>query len=195
MTKRCQPQALPGIGADDIVALWDSLRTDDPRLQQRWDTEYWPNALAIAPYLSIDDRAQLFAPLWGKEPALTACYRRLAYRLEQLEGAASVLAPLSLLTDENQQPSYGILTPANLEETDDKVQLKLDNGVITMPVAELRLLVAELLIPLQSPRPIAALRRPIIWTCLPIGQTTRACSRPRASRCYNAIATNRPCKR
>lgn len=151
LTKRCQPQAVPGIGADDIVTLWDSLRTDDPQLQQRWDSEYWPNALAIAPYLSIDDRAQLFAPLWGKEAALTACYRRLAYRLEQLEGAASVLAPLSLLTDENQQPSYGILTPANLEETDDKVQLKLDNGVITMPVAELRLLVAELLIPLQSP--------------------------------------------
>ncbi|VTR50579.1 Putative bacterial virulence factor [Serratia fonticola] len=142
---------MPGIGADDIVTLWDSLRTDDPRLQQCWDSEYWPNALAIAPYLSIDDRADLFAPLWGEEPALTACYRRLAYRLEQLGGAASVLAPLSLLTDENQQPSYGILTPAMLEETGDKVQLKLNNGVMTMPLAELRLLAAELLIPLQRP--------------------------------------------
>ncbi|WP_411754585.1 virulence factor SrfC family protein [Serratia sp. (in: enterobacteria)] len=151
LTKRCQSQGVPGIDADDIVILWDSLRTDDPQLQQRWDCAYWPNALSIAPYLSIDDRAQLFAPLWGKEPALTACYRRLAYRLEQLEGAASVLAPLSLLTDENQHPSYGILTPANLAETDGKVQLKLDNGVMTIPVAELGLLAAELLIPLQSP--------------------------------------------
>ncbi|CAM4246685.1 virulence factor SrfC family protein [Serratia silvae] len=150
LTKRCQPQAVPGLGAEDIVTLWDSLRTDAPQLQQRWDSEYWPNALAIAPYLSIDDRADLFAPLWGKEPALTACYRRLAYRRDQLGGAASVLAPLSLLTNENQQPSDGILTPANLEESDDKVQLKLDNGVMTMPVAELRLLAAELLIPLQS---------------------------------------------
>ncbi|MFV8982030.1 virulence factor SrfC family protein [Serratia fonticola] len=150
LTKRCQPQAVPGIGADDIVTLWDSLRSDDPQLQHRWESEYWPNALAIAPYLSVDDRAQLFAPLWGKEPALTACYRRLAYRLDQLEGASSVRAPLSLLTDENQQPSYGILMPASLEETDDKVQFKLDNGVMTMPLADLRLLTAELLIPLQS---------------------------------------------
>lgn len=148
---RCQPQPVPGLSVDDIVTLWDSLRTDAPQLQQRWDSEYWPNALAIAPYLSIDDRAQLFAPLWGQEPTLTACYRRLAYRLDQLGGAASVLAPLSLLTDENQHPSYGILTSANLEETDDKVQLKLDNGIMTMPVAELCLLAAELLIPLQSP--------------------------------------------
>jgi hypothetical protein len=150
LMKRCQPQAVPGIDADDIVTLWESLRTEDPQLQQRWDSEYWPNALAIAPYLSIDDRAQLFAPLWGQEPALTACYRRLAYRQEQLEGAASVQAPLSLLTDENQHPSDDILTPANLEETDDKVQVRFDNGVMTIPVVELSLLTAELLIPLQS---------------------------------------------
>jgi hypothetical protein len=151
LTKRCQPQAVPGIDADDIVTLWESLRTENSQLQQRWDSEYWPNALAIAPYLSIDDRAQLFAPLWGQAPALTACYRRLAYRLEQLEGAASVQAPLSLLTDENQHPSDNILTPANLEETDDKVQVRFDNGVMTIPVVELSLLAAEVLIPLQSP--------------------------------------------
>lgn len=150
LIKRCQHQVVPGISADDIVTIWDTLRNDDPQLQQLWDSKYWPTVLAIAPYLAIDDRAQLFAPLWGTEPVLSECYRRLAYRLEQLGNASSVLAPLSLLTDENQHPSYGILTPANLEETDDKVQIRLDIGVMHLPVAELSLLAAEVLIPLQS---------------------------------------------
>lgn len=150
LSKRCQHQVVPGISADDLVTIWDALRHDDPQVQQFWDSKYWPSALAIAPYLAIDDRAQLFAPLWGAEPALTECYRRLAYRLDQLANAPSVLAPLSLLTDENQHPSYGILTPANLDESDDKVQIRLDFDVMTLPVGELNLLTAELLIPLPS---------------------------------------------
>ena len=153
LTKRCQQQVLPGISADDVVTIWDSLRSDDPQLQQRWDSEYWPRALAIAPYLAIDDRAQLFALLWGAEPALTECYCRLAYRLDQLGGEPSLQAPLSLLTDENQHPSYGILTPASLAQSEDKVQLRLNHGMVTMPVAELSLLTAELLIPLQNAPP------------------------------------------
>lgn len=154
LTKLRQPQATAGFSADDMLMLWDSLRVDDNTQQHLWDTAYWPHVLAIGPYLVIDDRVRLFSPLWNNDPVLTECYRRLAYRLEQLDHAPGVMAPLSVLTDENQQPTLGILSANDLSASEEKVQLKRqDNRIITIALSELSLLTAELLIPLPAASP------------------------------------------
>ncbi len=151
LTKLRQPQTIAGISADDVVAIWDSLRVETGASQPIWDSEYWPHAIAIAPYLAIDERARLFSCLWGNEPILTDCYRRLAYRLQQLGGAHRVMAPLNVLTDENQQPANALLAINSLDAPQERVQIKLQNNdVIAIALAELCLLTAELLIPLQA---------------------------------------------
>lgn len=148
LAKLRQPQAVAGISAEDMIAIWDSLRAETGSLQQTWDSEYWPQALALAPYLAIEERACLFSLLWGNDSDLTECYRRLAYRLQQLGGAQRVMAPLSILTDENQQPANALLA---LSASQDRIQIRLPDGnLMAIPLAELSLLTAELLIPLQG---------------------------------------------
>ncbi|WP_431222440.1 virulence factor SrfC family protein [Serratia sp. L9] len=148
LVKLRQSQAVAGISAEDVIAIWDSLRAETGAVQQTWDSEYWPQALSLAPYLAVDERARLFSPLWGNDPALIECYRRLAYRLQQLGGSRRVMAPLTVLTDEIQQPANALLA---LNTSQERVQIRLQNGdLMPITLAELSLLTAELLIPLQG---------------------------------------------
>lgn len=134
------PQTVAGISADEIVTLWDNLRSDESSQQHTWESEYWPQVLTLAPYLSIDDRARLFSPLWGDEPDVTECYRRLAYRLQQLGNTHRVMAPLSILTDESQQPAHAILAVASLKASEERVEIKLqDRRIIVIALAELNI--------------------------------------------------------
>lgn len=150
LAKLRQPQAVAGISADEVVSIWDSLRAGQ-NSQQAWDGDYWPTAIAIAPFLAIDHRARLFSVLWGDEPALTECYRSLAYRLQQLGNVPRVMAPLSVLTDENQQPANALLAISSLTASEERIPLKLEDGrIATIALSELGWLTAELLIPLQA---------------------------------------------
>lgn len=149
LAKRRQPQAVAGISGDDAVALWDALCRDASPLPSKLPTEYGPTLVALAPYLAIDDRARLFSPLWQGDAALTECYRRLAYRLQQLGNIHLVAAPLSVLSDEAQRPANGILASTATDET--LLVMPLGGNPIAIPLADLRWLTAELLIPLQAP--------------------------------------------
>lgn len=150
LEKRRQRQPVVGINTDEAITIWERCCADEQPAQQVWASEYWPKAIALAPYLAIEDRTLLFSLLWGNDPELTDCYRRLAYRLQQLGTARYVMAPLSLLTDENQQPTQAILSLTSLNAVNDKVQvLAANNSVVSFTLAELNLLTAEVLIPLQ----------------------------------------------
>ncbi|WP_337261993.1 MULTISPECIES: virulence factor SrfC family protein [unclassified Serratia (in: enterobacteria)] len=145
LTKLRQAQAVAGISADDAVALWDALQRDASPLP----AEYGAAMVALAPYLTIDDRARLFSPLWHGDSELTECYRRLAYRLQQLGNIRLVTAPLSLLSDEVQRPANGIFALTPSDET--LLVRPLGANPVSIPLADLRWLTAEVLIPLQAP--------------------------------------------
>lgn len=93
-----QAIAPDGLSDGDVLALWDSQRRHGDKGQQTLDRHFWPQAVALAPQLSIDDRARLFAPLWGEEPTLTTHYRQLAHTLHALGDSRQVHAPRRALT-------------------------------------------------------------------------------------------------
>ncbi|MEX5714338.1 virulence factor SrfC family protein [Serratia ureilytica] len=101
LTRHRQAVAIDGLDGNAVLALWDSLRRHGDKEQSTLDRHFWPQAVTLAPQLSIDDRARLFAPLWGEEATLTARYRQLAHALQALDGSKRVHAPrraLALLT-------------------------------------------------------------------------------------------------
>lgn len=84
LVMRRQPVAIAGISSDDVIGLWDYLARHDAPRQKILETHFWPAAIALAPYLSIDDRARLFSVLWAERPPLTDAYRHFAYTLQHL---------------------------------------------------------------------------------------------------------------
>ncbi|WP_145476199.1 putative virulence factor [Yersinia similis] len=156
-----QPIINAGLNSDDVIALWDSLAHHDTLRQKTLATHFWPTAIELAPYLSIDDRARLFSLLWGEHGPLTDAYRHFSYTLQHLIGAPQLLAPLSVLVDDTLLPATnGVMNIATLGDlntpADNYVQvLPLINGNTAKPVtvsqAELTLLAVELRIPLDKP--------------------------------------------
>ncbi|CNK66109.1 putative virulence factor [Yersinia aleksiciae] len=160
LVMRRQPVAIAGISSDDVIGLWDYLARHDAPRQKILETHFWPAAIALAPYLSIDDRARLFSVLWAERPPLTDAYRHFAYTLQHLGGAAQLLAPLSVLVDDMLLPANGIMNVATLDHlntpADTQIQVLpwVNNEVgnsVTLSLAELTLLAVELQIPLPMP--------------------------------------------
>lgn len=169
LVMRRQPLAIAGITSDEVISLWDYLIRHDALRQKTLDTHFWPVAIELAPYLSIDDRAILFSLLWAESPPLTDAYRHFAYTLQHLGGASQLLAPLSVLVDDTLLPANGIMNVAALNylntPADTQIQvlplkdsitknIAAKNIVATAPVtvslAELTLLSVELQIPLRG---------------------------------------------
>lgn len=154
LASQCQPKIIAGLRAEEVVTLWQALYDEDSRWQIIWDSEYWLQAVTLAPYLGIDQRAELFSLLWGEDPALTDCYRRSAYQLQQLRHTRCVMAPLSILTDEDQSPTHKLLGLNSLSSHEPLVNVKLtgdEHCIMPLSLAELRFLTIEVLIPLSEP--------------------------------------------
>lgn len=150
-----QPQETAGLSSSNVVALWDRLSVTCLVSSKALDTHFWPEAVALAPVLSVDDRARLFSILWGEDSELTALYRQLAHVLHHVSGVSRVLAPLSIVED----PSLSVLNTNGLRyfnaATDRVIQvIPQHNGRNLKPVslaqAELSLLAREVLMPLYS---------------------------------------------
>ncbi|WP_413503533.1 virulence factor SrfC family protein [Serratia grimesii] len=106
-----QPMVINGLDSNAVVALWDSLRHQSGKWQQTLEKHFWPQAILLAPYLSVDDRARLFAPLWGEDPVLTTSYRQLAHALHDLGHCERVQAPRQVLHPESGILHAGMMTP------------------------------------------------------------------------------------
>lgn len=157
---RRQPLAIAGISGDEVIRLWDYLARHDAPHQQILNSHFWPVAIELAPYLSIDDRARLFSVLWAERPPLTEAYRHFAYTLQHLGGAAQVLAPLSVLVDDMLLPANGIMNVATLDDLNTPADTHIQvlpwvnhqaGNSVTLSLAELTLLAVELQIPLSMP--------------------------------------------
>ncbi|KGT94103.1 virulence factor [Erwinia typographi] len=150
-----QPQAIDGMNACDVVALWDRLSSAQLCVSKALDAHFWPLAVELAPLLGVDDRARLFSLLWNEDRELTALYRQLAHVLHHVSCVPGVLAPLSVLDDATQS----VLNCNGLRDfnasSDRVIQVvPQHNGRSLQPVnlalAELALLGREVLMPLYS---------------------------------------------
>jgi len=150
-----QSEAIDGMKAGDVVALWDRLTTSQLCVSKALETHFWPLAIELAPMLGVDDRARLFSLLWGEDKELTALYRQLAHVLHHVSGVPRVLAPLSVVDD----PSLSVLNTHGLRyfnaSSDRVIQVVPQHGgrnlqPVNLALAELALIGREVLMPLYS---------------------------------------------
>ncbi|HGM7042909.1 TPA: virulence factor SrfC family protein [Serratia marcescens] len=134
LARHRQAIAPDGLSDGDVLALWDSQRRHGDKGQQTLDRHFWPQAVALAPQLSIDDRARLFAPLWGEEPTLTTHYRQLAHTLHALGDSRQVHAPRRALT---------LLTASAVPENTTIVVMAEHDGEREIALSDLVWLTAE----------------------------------------------------
>jgi hypothetical protein len=171
LTKRRRPTRVAGISEDDVVSLWDYLSRHAEKSQSRLALHYWPQAITLAPWLTPEDRGQLFSVLWGEVAGLTEAYIRFAQTLYRLGGAQEVWAPLStLVSEENgllvQRDS--IMNVDMLERLNTETDICIEvcpvvegqaAAPVTLSLAELTALTVELHIPL-----VASTREPLFET-------------------------------
>ncbi len=99
-----------GVTEDDMVSLWDYLRDNFGNSIGPLTGEYLPRAVGLAPFLTIEDRAQLFGCLWGQTAALTQAFLLLAQTLAALGNPSRVFAPIEALVRTNE---LGVLSQAD----------------------------------------------------------------------------------
>lgn len=162
LDKRRRPSRVAGVSEDDVVSLWDYVVRHASKSQKSLNTHYWPQAVALAPWLTIEDRGRLFSVIWGQVEDLTQAYIHFAHTLQKLAGAQEVHAPLTtLVCEENGRlvQKDSIMNVDMLErlnrETDCQVEVcPVINGQTQPPVslslAELTALTVELHIPLSA---------------------------------------------
>lgn len=94
---RRRPAAMGGVNEDGVVELQDYFEQRFPRTMEQLQGDYWPTAIALAPYLDPLDRGVLFSILWGEIPELTQTYMTLRDALEITGFAETLYCPISAL--------------------------------------------------------------------------------------------------
>lgn len=129
LASRCQPQAQPGVSAEEITrlaAVWKQLPG-----RKTWtiDDGTWYQIAGLLPRLGLDDRLSLYSLFWGENPELTRQWRQPAEALARLGYVQEVCTPLDLLVDAFSLPTENFLSPGALpEEHNDQ------SDVIVCPV-------------------------------------------------------------
>lgn len=95
------PAPTGGLSEDDVVDLADYFERRFKKSNEPLSGVFWPTATALAPYLSSDDRAQLFALIWGDLPEFTKAYKMLREALGKLSFAQDLHAPTSALVEDS----------------------------------------------------------------------------------------------
>lgn len=152
-----QPNAVPGITAEDIGAIARFWRAAVPSSQQQMDDALWYQFACLLPSLDLSARASAWSLLWGEQQELTQQWLSLAHTLHQTGNAQELAAPLSILVDTFALPTDGFLTPSEpgSGEIHDEVVVhpwsneQLHNAV-SIPLATLALITRELVLPVEN---------------------------------------------
>ena len=98
-----------GVSEDDVVDLLEYFEKRFPKTTEQLKADYWPTAIALAPYLEPPDRAALFSVLWGEVRELTETYLALRRGLAETGHAEAAYVPLAALvrTDASGELSQG----------------------------------------------------------------------------------------
>lgn len=155
----CLPEPVAGFSEDDAVALWDAVNRRIGARGKTLDLYFWPSAVRLAPYLSVDNRARLFSLLWSEQEELTAAYVGLGHILQRLSSVERVAAPLSVLVDDMQLPTEGLLSVDVLSNANSPLDFSVQvcpqvKGKTMKPVelsiSELSMLAREITLPLAG---------------------------------------------
>jgi hypothetical protein len=161
--KRRQLKRVPGVSEDDVVALWDYLQGSFPASLGGLAGYYWPAAVALAPWIAVEDRTQLFSIFWGEINELSEAYQSFANTLSSLGNVDRVFAPLDALvrqTDKGLSQADSIMNVDMLErlgkDSDKRISVRpFIDGELRAPVelslAQLAALTVELVFPLVEP--------------------------------------------
>lgn len=152
-----QPNAVPGITAEEIGGIARFWRSVVPSSQQHMDDALWYQFACLLPSLDLSARASAWSLLWGEQQELTQQWFSLAHTLHQTGNAAELAAPLSILVDTFALPTDGFLTPAvaDGEAIHDEVVVhpwsndQLHNAV-SIPLDTLALITRELVLPVEN---------------------------------------------
>lgn len=140
----CLPEPVSGFSEDDAVALWDAVNRRIGARGKILDRYFWPLAVRLAPYLSVDNRARLFSLLWSEQEELTAAYVGLGHILQRLSSVERVAAPLSVdvLSNANSPLDFSVqVCPVVKGKTMKPVELS---------ISELSMLAREITLPLAG---------------------------------------------
>jgi hypothetical protein len=94
------PAPTGGLTEDDVVDLADYFERRFKKSNEPLSGVFWPTATALAPYLNSEDRAQLFALVWGDLPEFTNAYKMLREALATLSYAQDLHAPIKSLVED-----------------------------------------------------------------------------------------------
>lgn len=150
-----QPQPVDGMNSHNVVALWQRLNNAQVCRSKALESHFWPQAVELAPFLGVDDRARLFSLLWNEDRELSALYRQLAHVLHHLSNVRRVLAPITVIDD----AGLSVLNSSSLRyfnaSSDRVIQVvPQHNGrslkPVTLALGELNLLSREVLLPFYS---------------------------------------------
>ena len=147
------------IRQEDILDLRDYLQNSFGNLTHNLQSDFWPAAISIATFLTIEHRAELFAIVWRDYPIFTELYKVLAYAIEKLKGADICLVPLTAVVSEQGQT--GIVDAQLLSELGqskgDQIEIRpvlqgQAQSPLLLPKSVIAALTAELRLPLAKSR-------------------------------------------
>ncbi len=97
-----QPHPTGGLDEDDMVDLLDYFSKRYGKSMEALKTDFWRDAVDLAPRLPAEARGRLLSVLWGVDNhALTETYVRLRDALARIGGARTVFVPLAALVQPN----------------------------------------------------------------------------------------------
>lgn len=172
LSTKVNTQYVKGITEDDVVDLQDYASDNFGKSLSVLQGNYWANVTLLAPKLSIPQRAELFSILWGEIREITEIYIQFASTLSKLGNPERVYAPLSAVVKRTEEGALSqadsIMNVDMLErlgtdrdETIDvrPAQLEEIGNPVSISLAELTALTAELVFPLINPTRVPAVEQ------------------------------------
>lgn len=111
LEKRAQGQPYSRLDSVDIVEIetyCESRLRKAPRIKVLQRTSYWRVATRIGPFLSLQDRAELFGLIWDNIYHFTNVYQRLTQALEQVGFATSLYVKFEDALKERRTSIIGV---------------------------------------------------------------------------------------
>jgi len=147
------PALVPGMTFEEVYEIADYVENTFGKVAYASHLRgFWDEAAALAPQMSIADRAAFFSILWGGYQPLTDLYLKLATALGTLDHAEVVYAPLEALQP-REASIIDVNTLGGLFKPDSEDRLPLNTGsgkVVQVGRAVISALAAELVFPMAE---------------------------------------------
>lgn len=180
-----QPLADGAINAACLAAIVDAFTRRAGTRARTVQMDTWHRFVTLTPHLSLSERSQLYALLWGDQREFTAQWLALAETLQLLGHHSHIAAPLSLLVDNFSLPEEGFLLCEHQGSASarDVLVCAIEGDALqpalSVSVSQLALLCVELALPLENPSALGDvdlldLPAPAYACGAPLWQTKRA---------------------